>query len=137
MKGHYLSGLESALLGAGLPYGYAITIWSSGALLTGARGSPAVWMVFLFAAGAAAAYGLLRWTVRQVEPAQAQLAASPHLLRAGMIHVAAIGAAAGAVALIGHIPSPVAWPLGGFAATLIYLGGVSVETALREAERED
>ena len=56
----YLRALDTALHGAGLPYGYAITVWSTGTTLTGAQGKPSVASVFLFAAGAAAAYGALR-----------------------------------------------------------------------------
>ena len=53
----YLRALETALHGAGLPYGYAVTVWSTGAVLIGAHGTPSVGRVFLFAAGAASASG--------------------------------------------------------------------------------
>lgn len=53
----YLRALETALHGAGLPYGYAVTVWSTGAALISARGPPSVGHLFLFAAGAAGAYG--------------------------------------------------------------------------------
>ena len=131
----YLRALETALHGAGLPYGYAVTVWSTGAMLTNAHGVPSVGRVFLFAAGAAAAYGLLTFLTRTTEgEAGTQLTRSPHLVRAGAIHVAAIGLAIGAAALIAQIESGVAWPLGTFAATLLYLGISSVEKALIEQE---
>jgi len=53
----YLRALETALHGAGLPYGYAITVWSTGAVLIGAHRPPSLGRVYLFAAGAASAYG--------------------------------------------------------------------------------
>jgi len=52
-----LRALETALHCAGLPYGYAITVWSTGAVLIDAHGPPSVGRVFLFAAGAAAYTG--------------------------------------------------------------------------------
>ncbi|MDQ4131109.1 MAG: hypothetical protein M3133_08995 [Actinomycetota bacterium] len=129
----YLRALETALHGAGLPYGYSVTVWASGAALIGARGMPKVWSVFLFAAGAAAAYGLLRFLTRRAEgEAQSQLTRSPHLARAGVIHVAAIGASVGAAALIAQIPGGAAWALASFAQTLLYLGISPVEMALLE-----
>ena len=133
----YLRALETALHGAGLPYGYAITVWSTGAVLIGAQGTPSVGRVFLFAAGAASAYGVLRFLTQAAEgEAGTQLTRSPHLIRAGAIHVAAIGLAIGAAALIARIESALAWPLATFAATLLYLGVSSVEKALLDRERE-
>ena len=133
----YLRALETALHGAGLPYGYAITVWSTGAVLIGGQGTPSVGHVFLFAAGAAAAYGIMRFLTKAAEgEAQAQLTRSPHLVRAGLIHVTAIGGAIGAAALVARIDSAAAWPLATFAATLLYLGVSSVEKALTELERE-
>ena len=131
----YLRALETALHGAGLPYGYAVTVWSTGAVLVGAQGTPSVGRVFLFACGAAGAYGLLRLLTQATEgEAGTQLTRSPHLIRAGAIHVAAIGLAIGAAALLARIESVLAWPLATFAATVLYLGISSVEKALLERE---
>lgn len=133
----YLRALETALHGAGLPYGYAITVWSSGVLLTRAQGAPSVGRVFLFAIGAATAYGGLRFLTRATEgEAGTQLTRSPTLLRAGLIHITAIGLAIGSAALISRLGSALAWALATFAATLLYLGVSSVETALVERESE-
>ena len=132
----YLRALETALHGAGLPYGYAVTVWSTGAMVTGAHGVPSVGRVFLFAAGAAAAYGALRFSTKATEgEAETQLTRSPRLLRAGAIHLAAIGLAIGSAALIAQINSDVAWLLAPFAATVLYLGVSSVEKALLEREQ--
>ena len=132
----YLRALETALHGAGLPYGYSVMLWSTGAVTIGSRGKPSVGAVFLFAAGAATAYGLLRFLSRATEgEADAQLTRSPHLFRAGALHVAAIAAAIGSAALIAKIPSVVAWPLASLAGTLLYLGVSSLEIALLERER--
>lgn len=131
----YRAGMESALHGAGLPYGYSLVVWGSGALLIHDRGKPSVGLIFLFVAGAVAAYGLLKVAGHGASGATGlQLAGSPHVLRAGVVHVAAVGSALGAVALIGLIASGVVWPLGSFAATLLYLGITAVELALREGQ---
>jgi hypothetical protein len=133
----YLQALETALHGAGLPYGYAVTAWSTGAALISARGPPSVGNIFLFAAGAAGAYGGLRFLTRTTEgEAQSQLTRSPNHLRAGLIHLAAIGLAIASAALIAQLGSDVAWALASLAATLLYLGVSSVEIALLERDRE-
>ncbi len=91
------------------------------------------WSVFLFAAGAAAAYGLLRFLTRRAEgEAQSQLTRSPHLARAGAIDVGAIALSVGAAALIARITGDVAWAVAPFAQALLYLGVSCVEMALLE-----
>ncbi|MDP8943239.1 MAG: hypothetical protein M3N16_03865 [Actinomycetota bacterium] len=131
----FLRALETALHGSGLPYGYAVTVWSTGGMLTGAHGVPSVAKVFLFALGAAAAYGTLTFLTRTVEgEAGTQFTRSPRLVRAGAIHLAAIGLAVGSAALIAQIDSPVVWLLAPFSATALYLGVSSIEKALLEAE---
>ena len=133
----YLRALDTALHGAGLPYGYAITVWSTGTTMTGAQGKPSVASILLFAAGAAAAYGALRLLTKHAEgDAQKLLTRSPHLVRAGLLHVAAIGLAIASAALIAQIPSGLTWPLASFAATLVYFGVSSVEMALLERAAE-
>jgi hypothetical protein len=131
----YLRALDTGLHGGGLPYGYAITVWSTGTTITGAQGKPSTASVFLFASGAAAAYGALRLMTKHAEgDGQKLLTRSPHLVRAGFLHVLAIGLAIASAALIGQIPSGVTWPLASFAATLLYFGVTSVEMALLEGE---
>lgn len=137
-KLRYRAGLDTALHGAGLPYGYTVTIWGSGQLLIHAHGTPGVGLILLFVTGAAAAYGLMKVASdgASAEP-QLQLSGSAHLLRAGAIHLAAIGSALGAAALVAVISSEVAWALGGFAATAVYLGVSAVEMAIFEREEVD
>jgi hypothetical protein len=134
LRGTYASGLASALHAAGLPYGYTVTVWSSGQVLIDLHGTPAIWLVLLYAAGAVTAYGTLKWATKDIEPSSSQLAASPHVVRAGAVHVAAIAAAIGASVVIGLSPEGLAFPLTGFAVTVVYLGGASLELGLRERE---
>ena len=133
----YVHGLRVVLRDVTLPYGYTVTVWSSGQVLIHHRGMPPVWMVFLFAGGAVAAFATLRALTPDPSGETApQVGSTPHGARAVVIQAGAIGAAVGAAALVGLIPSTVAWPLGGFAATAVYLCGLSVESALRDVETE-
>jgi len=128
----YLRALETAIQGAGLPYGYAITLWATGSTLVGERAMPSTVDLFMFATGAVAAYGglrmLLTWKMRG--EAEAPLTRSPNPIRAGALHLVAIGLAITSSTLIARIGSDAAWTLAPCAATLLYLGVSSIEVAL-------
>lgn len=136
-KPSYRAGVETPLHGSGLPYGYTISVWGSGQLLIDRLGAPGTSEVGLFAAGAVVAWGTLRVLSRGAsEESGLQLAVSPHFARAGVVHVAAIGLALAAAAVLGTVvDAGAAWPLGSFAATLVYLGTTAAELTLREGER--
>ncbi|MDQ3678810.1 MAG: hypothetical protein M3401_18770 [Actinomycetota bacterium] len=122
--------------GAGLPYGYAVTVWSTGSSVSYERGLPSIVNILLFAAGAAAAYGAVRhFTWGTEKEAERPLTRSPYPIRAGILHVTAIGLAIASAVAIAQIPSDLAWGLASFAATLVYLGVSSVEVALVEREQ--
>lgn len=119
--------------GTAAPYGYTITIWSGGALLMHYRSAPRVWEVFLFAVGAVLGFTFLGAVgspvIKRVKP----LPGGSARAWAGMLDWFAIGLAVGAVALIAQIASWVAWPLGAFAGTLLYLAVASLQLALAAA----
>jgi hypothetical protein len=130
MAERYLRGVDAALRGAALPYGYTLTVWGTGAALTHLHGDPNVGELLLFAAGAAAAYGMLKIVSHRPGGSERDLAGSPHVFRAGLIHVGGIGLGIGAAALIARIGSGVAWPLATFASTSVYMAVTSIEIAL-------
>ena len=112
------------------PYGYTITIWSTGALLMHFRGAPQVGDVFSFLAGAVAGFALLgvlgRRTIKRARP----LAPGPPRVWAGAMDWLAAGLAVGAAALVAEIPSWVAWPAATLTATVLYLGAAALQLAL-------
>lgn len=129
-----LHGALARTLGASaLPYGYALTLWGSGAMLIHYRGTPLPYEVLLFAAGAVAAYALLGWVGRPRSSPQAPRGAASERVGAGVLHWIAVGVALGSVMLIGEIDSWVAWPLGSFVATGLFLVLASVELVFASA----
>jgi hypothetical protein len=132
----YFKALQTALHGAGVPYGYAVSVWSTGSALVGEHGVPATLEMYLFAVGATTAYGGLRLLTWETGgEADKPLTKSPHLFRAGVVHLVAIGAAITCALLLAQIDSFVAWPLASFIATALYLGISSIEVAT--VERDD
>jgi hypothetical protein len=121
--------LNTLVSSSAAPYGYTISVWSSGAVLIHFRGPPNVGDVFLFAAGALAGFTLIGLLVHSRLGATDETHSATDRTLAGVLHWFAIGAALGAVALIAEIPSWVAWPLAMFTATTVYLLVASLELA--------
>jgi hypothetical protein len=132
----YLGAIDAVLRGAAVPYGFTLTVWASGEVMIDALGKPSVASVFGVVLAAAAAFGLLRLGSRGARSVvdASELAAGHAALRTGAVHVAAMAAAVGAVALLALIRTWVVWPVGAFTATLVYLGGTSVAMAIRMRE---
>jgi hypothetical protein len=134
--GFLTRGIDASLEGAGLPYGYTLTIWGSGQIAIVEYGTPTVAMVFGLVVGAAAAFGVLKLASHGVHStvSPSQLASDQHAIRTGVIHVATIAAAVGAAALVALIGAWVVWPLAGFVATLVYFVGTAAAMALHERD---
>jgi hypothetical protein len=67
--------LAAVASGSAVPYGYTVTLWSSGAVLSHAHGAPDLVRVALFMASAIAGYNLFgavarRWSAGQDEEVQ-------------------------------------------------------------------
>lgn len=124
-----IGALTTVLRGSAVPYGYALTVWATHGVLTNRHGNPDVWDVALFIVGAVAAFTLLGLLAERLSPRPLQTGRGD-LIRAGTIHVVAIGIAFGAAALLALIPGAVSWALGSFAATALYLSIASAEILL-------
>jgi len=130
----YRRHLRNAVATSAAPYGYTLTIWTSGAVTTHARGIPTAWEALLFlggavlgfAAAAALAYGRPSQVFATREHGSVRLWGGFHLVSVGL----AIGAAALVTALI-H--DPVAWMVVGFAATLVYLLVIAAQFTLADS----
>lgn len=126
MSDQPLEALATVLRGSAVPYGYTLTVLSSHSILSHSHGAPTVLDILLFVVGAIAAFTFLalissRFSPRPLPTSRADM------IRAGSVHVFAIGAAFGATVLIGLIPGVVAWLIGAFVATSLYLSIVSLE----------
>ncbi len=114
------------------PYGYTLTIWTSGAVLTHARGVPSTIDALLFMVGAVAGFALVGVGAFGGLTARVRVEERQPALWAGL-HVLSIGAAIGLATLIAHLlENPGAWPLGGFAATATYLVVLAAQLALAD-----
>jgi hypothetical protein len=132
--GRYATGLSATLQGASIPYGYTLSVWCTGEILTSLRGTPSPGLAIAFVAGAAAAFLVLRWAARETQPDITPAGGNETngLAVAIAIQVAAIGAVIGCVTLLGQfLRSGLDWPLAGFVLTAVYLCGTAAGVALR------
>ena len=114
--------LRASIAGSAAPYGYTITIASSGSIAMSELGSPAPGQTLLFLVGAAlgflvialAAFGQLTVDLRTPSVKRTSLLGMTHVVSAGVAALAVWGANA----LVGE---PAGWPVTGFLATVVYL----------------
>jgi hypothetical protein len=123
------AALGTTITASAAPYGYTLTIWSSGAILIRSHGSPTVGDVFIFIAGALLGFGLLGALAHGAVARKESQRRQERVLAAALDWVA-VGAAAGAVALLAEIPSWVAWLIAPLVATVVYLLAAAVQLAL-------
>jgi hypothetical protein len=115
------AALATIVAASAAPYGFTVTLWSSGAVLMGTHGTPNVAEVFAFLAGALAGFGLMAFVAHGTLGRAELLDDATDRVLAGALDVLAVGGAVGAVALLAEIRSWEAWPLSAFAATALYL----------------
>jgi hypothetical protein len=126
----FRAALATIVAASAAPYGYTISVWSSGAVLMSTHGTPRVGEVFAFLAGAPVGFALIALLARGALAGGMSLDHPPARVTAGAMHWLGAGAAVGTVALIAEIDGWAAWPLGSLAATAVYLLGASLQLAL-------
>jgi hypothetical protein len=122
MRDRYRNALEDTVVASAFPYGYTLTIWTSGAVLAHARGLPTTADAFLFMGGAligfatVALIALRGFTSRRVaQPVQV-------FSLWGAFHLLSIGVAIATAAAVAHlVHNKAAWLLVGLLATALYL----------------
>ena len=133
MPGRYRSHLQAAVASSAAPYGYTLTIWTSGAVTTHARGIPSALEALLFLAGAVSGFALVgafahRSTDRVLRPPEE---ATVRLW--GGFHLPAVGLAIAASALVVAVVDGVLdWPLVGFIVTCTYLLAIAAQFTLAD-----
>jgi hypothetical protein len=135
VRPRYRSALRTTVAASAGPYGYTLTIWTSGAVLAHARGLPGTREALLFLVGAVAAYGVVGGIAfggfsEQFAPAPGRSFVW------GALHLFSVGLAIGAAATVAHfVQSAAAWPLGAFFVTTLYLVASASQLAVAHLPR--
>ena len=128
-SGRYRSDLRAVVGSSASAYGYTLTVWSTGSVLSHAYGLPSPPQIFSFILGAVvgfAAVGALAFGGVTVE-----FGGEGSRVRLwGSFHFVSVALAVGAAwFLSAHVVSLAGWPLGSFVATVFYFGVVGAENA--------
>lgn len=128
----YRSDLRNVVGSSASAYGYTLTVWSTGMVLSYAYGPPNPPQVFSFFAGAVLAFavvGVLAFGGMTVEFG----GEASRIQLWGSFRFLSVGAAVGAAWFVStHAPSSPGWPLAAFVATASYLAVVGAENATAE-----
>ncbi len=117
----YRSALRVGVAASAAPYGYTLTIWTSGAVLSHARGIPSTAVALLFLVGAVSAFALVG-TLAFGGVSEGLVPEPARSVVWGGLHLFSVGLAIAVVSVVAHLVTSVAaWPLGGFLATASYL----------------
>ena len=129
------SSLATIVPASAAPYGYTLTIWTSGAVLLRSHGTPGFADLLIFVAGAIAGFNLVAVlalaVTRNVQPIDSRR----DRVLAGLLDWIAVGAVVGAVSAISAIHGWVPWLLGPLTATILYLVVSSLQLAALAARR--
>jgi hypothetical protein len=130
--------LETILAASATPYGYTLSIWSSGALLMRSHGTPSVAETFIFVAGAITGFSLLALITEESRGPGSRSEQRWDRLRAGVLDWLAVGAAMGAVSLLAEIHGWVPWLVAPLTATVLYLvlGSLQLQASKVRGEGE-
>jgi hypothetical protein len=133
----YRSDLRGVVGSSAIAYGYTLTVWSTGAVLSHAYGPPSPLLVFAFFGGAVLAFavvGALAFGGLTTEFG----GGSNRVELWGGFHFLSVGLAVGAAWLVSAVaPSFPGWPLGAFVSTAGYLAVVGAEDAAADRRRDE
>ena len=132
----YGAALRQTLRTTAAAYGYALSLTSTAAALNSILGKPAIGQLFVFVAGALAAFAALEALMLAEQPGDDDAGAGQAFPFAGALNCFSVPAALGSSIGVAHaVSGTLAWLLAPFAATAVYLLIVAVQVRVVEAVR--
>ena len=119
---HYRNRLRVTLGSSAAPYGYTLATWTSGAVLTNARGVPNVAAALTFMVGAILGFAFVGALAFGGVTKHFERDHGETPLVWGSFHFLSVAVAIGGAWLVSYfVEGFLSWPLGGFVATSVYL----------------
>ncbi len=131
----YRAHLQSAVAASAAPYGYTLTIWTSGAVTTHEQGLPTAWQALLFLFGAVIGFGITA-AIAYGRPTEIFASRTHGFVRLwGAFHLVSVGLAIGFVAVVVElVDNSVVWLLVGLIATTVYLMAIAAQFTLADTK---
>jgi hypothetical protein len=131
MRGRYRDHLQAAVAASAAPYGYTLTIWTSGAITTHSEGLPTTVEALLFLAGAVVGFGLIGAIAHGGATRVFRPTGATNVRLWGGFHLPSVGLAIAGSSVVGALfNGAVTWLLVGFFATSIYLLVIAAQFTL-------
>ena len=131
---HYRQRLRITLGSSAAPYGYTLATWTTGAVLTHARGIPDALAALSFMFGAVLGFAFVGALAFGGVASHFDRDHGETPLVWGSFHFFSVGLAIGVAVLVTHyVESFIAWPLASFLATTTYLLVAGAESAIAYA----
>lgn len=129
----YRIHLQTAVASSAAPYGYTLTIWTSGAVITHAQGLPTGLEAILFLLGAVAGFFVVG-ALAHGSPSGFLLPPESTRVRLwGGFHLPSVGLAIAGAALVSElVHNSLAWFLVGLVVTSIYLTVIAAQFSFAE-----
>ena len=122
MLDHYRKRLRVTVGASAAPYGYTLATWTTGAVITHARGIPDASAALTFMAGAVVGFAFVGTLAFGGVTRRFDRDHGETPLIWGSLRLFSVGLAIGAASIVAYyVEGPVAWPLGGFLSTTTYL----------------
>lgn len=124
----YRHHLRAVVAASAAPYGYTLTLWTTGAVTTHAEGLPSAVDALLLLAGAVTAFGAVGGYAFGSINGILMPGARGEIRVWGGVHLPSVGSSIVLVALITQVlRGPWVWPVVGFVATATYLLVIGVQ----------
>ena len=132
----YRDHLRAVVAASAAPYGYTLTIWTSGAVTTHARGIPTALEALLFLAGAVSGFALIGALAHGSATKILRVQAESSVRLWGGFHLPSVGLAIACSSLVAAVvDGPLTWLLVGLVATSVYLLVIAAQFTLADSKR--
>jgi hypothetical protein len=129
----YRARLRAVVAASAAPYGYTLTIWTSGAVTTHHQGLPSTGQALLFLVGAVTGFALVGALANGGASGVLASDPEPGVRVWGGFHLPAVGLAIALAAGVDSMaPDTPAWALVGFTSTAVYLLTIAAQFTLAE-----
>lgn len=136
MPGRYRAHLQAVVAASAAPYGYTLTIWTSGAVTTHARGIPTALEALLFLAGAVCGFALIGAIAHGSATRILRVQSESTVRLWGGFHLPSVGLAIACSSLVAAvIHGAPTWLFVGFVATSVYLLVIAAQFTLADSKR--